>query len=86
MLEVQSVGNRFEVILDKKRIGTIYMEIDGYYVFSPVARYRGGYWSEDILLGIGNILKKMNKKWDDSINEFFRQEQDKPESEQFDDF
>lgn len=85
MIEIEPEQNRFNVSLNKKRIGTIYMEVDGYYVFVPAARNRG-FWDEHTLLAIGNKLKEMNKVWDDSIAEYFSKHANDNTEEQIDDF
>ena len=58
----------FHVASSGKYIGYAYIEVDGYYVFVFDSE-GGGCWSDYALLEIGNMLKDLNKEWDDKINE-----------------
>ena len=46
-------------------IGDLYREVDGYWVFAPETK--GGYWSQEVMLALGNKLADMNKAWDTKI-------------------
>ena len=47
---------------NNKKLGIMYMEADGYFVFQP--EEGSGFWSEYSLNLIVNKLKEMNKDWD----------------------
>lgn len=72
-LEEMIGGVKF-VMFNDVLLGTIYQEVDGFYVFNP-SKDRGGYWTENYLLGIADVLTRMNKPWNDYINEAFNNEE-----------
>jgi hypothetical protein len=47
-------------------MGSLYQEIDGYYVWNPTWR-GGGYIPSHVLLSIGNYLEHINKEWDEKV-------------------
>ena len=55
-------------------IGDVYMEVDGYYVFT-FAQGRVGSWESFPLREIADLLDKLNQKWDDEIRKFFDEQQ-----------
>ena len=48
------------------RMGEIYAEIDGYYVFVPDCSRRG-FWSAESLRGIADFLDERNREWNAKI-------------------
>ena len=40
-------------------IGTMYMEVGGYYVFEP-KKNQSGYWNEELITSLGKALSKLN--------------------------
>jgi len=46
-------------------LGTVYREIDGYYVFLP--KYNGGYWKAFIMKAIADKIDGLNKGWDEEV-------------------
>ena len=51
-------------------VGEFYREVSGHYVYDP-DRTKGGYWSEGMLIEIAEELQRLNKPWDDQINQYF---------------
>jgi hypothetical protein len=47
-------------------IGDFVCMVDGYYVYFPDDKTTG-YWSEGFLLEIAAELRKLNKEWDDIV-------------------
>jgi hypothetical protein len=61
-IEHESGGVAYSVIHDNGvEIGSLYMEVDGYWVFYPIQRH--GYWDANTLIKIARRLHKMNRKW-----------------------
>jgi hypothetical protein len=52
------------------RLGILYREIDGYFVFGPEPG--GGSWSGHVLRDIADKIEELNKPWDQQIQEYFR--------------
>jgi hypothetical protein len=46
-------------------MGTIYKEVDGYYVFAP--ELRGGFWDEHVLQDLFYYLQDLNEEWHKQI-------------------
>lgn len=57
--------------LKEKILKDVYMEVDGYYVFDSGK----GSLTEYHLLCIIEVLKELNKPWDDQINAYFKQQE-----------
>jgi hypothetical protein len=51
-----------------KKLGSFYMEVDGYFVFQPDPTNEG-YWSEYSLKLIIQKLEDLNKEWDAHVKD-----------------
>ena len=56
----------YDVMLGDRKIGEMFMEVDGFYVFAEEP-FMKGYWDEWILLELGNKLKELNTEWEAQI-------------------
>ena len=54
---------------NNKKLGIIYMEDDGYFVFQP--EDGSGFWNEYSLTLIVDKLKELNKDWDKHLTDNF---------------
>ena len=59
----------YGVYFNKHKLGELYKEIDGYYVFCPFLRNRCSFFSSWALKAIADKLDELNKKWDQTIQE-----------------
>lgn len=50
------------------RLGAVYQEVDGYYVFVPEMN---GAWSSHYLREIADFLDNLNAEWDAEVQEYF---------------
>lgn len=60
-------------------VGTIYKEVDGYYVFVPVEG-KGGFWEAAHLREIADILDDINRAWDTEVRDYFERERQREDS------
>jgi hypothetical protein len=69
MISVVSIDGK-EVLVYRNgiRVGEIYIEVDGYYVFEPDP-LRNGFWTAEILHEITDILDHKNEDWDTKVKE-----------------
>ncbi len=58
-------------------LGSIYQEIDGYFVFLPILRQ--GYWDGPVLEQIAKYLEDLNKEWDKEIQETLKEYEEEKE-------
>ncbi len=67
--------NMFDVLYadNQKELGIIYMEVDGFYVYSPDP-CAGGYWSGEVLKELGEHLIDMNRVWLAELGKTLREE------------
>lgn len=56
-----------------KYLGTIYREVDGFYVYDP--EKMSGYMSEGFLMEVALKLSDLNADWNDQITKEFRDSQ-----------
>lgn len=56
-------------------MGYVYKEIDGFYTY--VIEDKGGTIDAYVLRALANKIDKLNKPWNDQINEYFKNEQAK---------
>lgn len=64
--------SNFEYTLfgSNERIGDLLMDVDGFFYLN-LAPNCEGYWSKNSLRRIADILEKLNKPINDSINKYF---------------
>lgn len=67
-LEQKKVGFYDVSFHNGKKLGSFYMEVDGYYVFNPDME-NGGYWNEYSLKLIIQKLEELNKEWDAHVKD-----------------
>lgn len=48
-------------------VGSVYMEVDGYWVWEPPRTVRWGFFAPHHLRRIADKLDEMNKEWDDIV-------------------
>ena len=61
---------RYEVYFNGQHLGYFYLEVDGFYVFNPKGDI--GYWNEFNLRMIADKLEELNKKWNEEIELYFK--------------
>jgi len=59
-----------------KLLGCFMVSEDGYYNFWPLESITG-YYSSDMLIELGYRLKEINQWWEDNINEYFNNQNNK---------
>jgi hypothetical protein len=67
MITVEYIADGIYVIyFNKKELGSIVSQEDGYYKFTP-NKNSSGYWSSYGLRLIADKLDEMNKEWDEHV-------------------
>ncbi len=67
MIQLEYIMDGMYVIyFNKKELGSIVSQEDGYYQFIP-GRSNVGYWSSYALRLVADKLDEMNKEWDEHI-------------------
>ena len=64
-------NDRLIFIQNGKDCGTVYKEVDGYYVWAPDDN--AGCWESYYLRAISELLDDMNRDWHNSVMEYFRE-------------
>jgi hypothetical protein len=59
-LKFTQADGEFHVYVNEFFAGSIYMEVDGFYVYSPI-QHHGGYVESWFLQGLVNKLDELNK-------------------------
>ena len=67
LIEINQSKYRIE-FKPNKYLGDFIMEIDGYFVWYPDFS-NFGFYSDYVLLELGNKLKELNKDWDNKIKQ-----------------
>jgi len=55
-----------------KYLGKAVMDIDGYYYYWPSDNLSSGSWSSYTLREIADILEELNKEYEKSVKEYFK--------------
>jgi len=63
-------NGRLIFVPNGKDIGSVYQEVDGYYVFWPDGV---GFWESHMLREIADLLDAMNEPWDTEVRNYFEQ-------------
>lgn len=71
MLSIEADGLYF----GKVRIGDVYQEVDGYYVYVAPLDSRGAFTSYDLKI-IAEFLDELNEPWDKEVREYFENNPD----------
>jgi len=68
MINTKAKDNCIDVYFNSVYLGYFYIECDGFHVFMPHPRDgSGGFWSEQYLCGILELLKELNKGWNEHL-------------------
>lgn len=59
--------------MNNVKVGEVYKEVDGYYVFTPV---RGGYWKSHNMREVADFLDNLNAEWDAEVQAYFNKRGD----------
>ena len=68
----------YQVNTNKRTIGEIYKEVDGFYVFAFVNSKVAGYLPEEFFTFVSENLKELNAGWAKEISDFFEKKHTGP--------
>lgn len=79
-MRVEKLNKSYRLFSDNgKEIGSFQLDVNGYYYFYTDEETSGG-WESYSLREIADELDRINKPYEDSIEEYFRKENEKRDS------